>query len=324
MLKHLDLFSGIGGFSLAARWTGAIETVQFVELDPFCQQVLRKNFGEIPIHGDIRTFSAKPLYGAVDLVTGGFPCQDLSVAGQRKGFQGDRSSLWFEMLRVIRECQPAWVIVENVTGLLSLGIEICLAGLEAEGYETETFVLPACGVNAPHRRNRVWIVAHCKKRENHQRNVRRVEHAPSSRQSSNAASCVGDSDAPAGGVAISRGQQRNAWRRTGAKPQNGYCQLEESALDANGGVFKGFEHTESASRFWLPKSELPDWSKHWFEVAAALCRVDDGLPRGMDRRARLKALGNAIVPQVVFPLLNTIVTINAKDFEKGFEPLWDY
>jgi len=154
-MRMLDLFSGIGGFSLAASWAG-IKTVQFVENDKYCQRVLAKNFKGVPIHDDIKTFKGQP--GTADIVSGGFPCQPFSVAGQRRGTEDDRA-LWPEMFRIIQEVQPAWVLGENVAGIVSLELDNVLSDLEDEGYETQAFIIPACAVGAPHRRDRVWIVA---------------------------------------------------------------------------------------------------------------------------------------------------------------------
>ncbi len=160
-MKVLDLFAGIGGFSLAAHWMGW-ETVAFVEKEKFCQKVLRKNFGpDIEIHDDIFTFSGKPFRGRIDIVTGGFPCQPFSQAGKRAG-RNDERHLFPEMLRVIREVKPAWVVAENVRGLLSIEsgqvFAEVTASLEGEGFEVITFCIPASAVGAPHRRDRLWIV----------------------------------------------------------------------------------------------------------------------------------------------------------------------
>lgn len=155
----LDLFSGIGGFSLAGRWAGFV-TVKFVEIDPYCQRVLAKHWPGVPIHDDIRTFDPKPLAGAVDLITGGFPCQDISNAGRRAGIDGQRSGLWAEMARVIGLVRPRYVLVENVTALLGRGMGRVLGDLSAIGYDAEWHVIPAAAVGAPHLRERVWIVAH--------------------------------------------------------------------------------------------------------------------------------------------------------------------
>jgi len=199
-LTHLSLFSGIGGIDLAAEWAG-FRTVLFVEIDSYCQKVLRKHWSGVPIIGDIRDATKERImaYAAdqrlllcpsggnreqarhreglfkgrgevgrggtntaissVTLITGGFPCQPVSAAGKRRGKADDRW-LWPEMLRVIREIRPTWVVAENVAGLLNMGFNDCVSDLEGEGYETIPFLIPACGVNAPHRRDRIFIVAH--------------------------------------------------------------------------------------------------------------------------------------------------------------------
>ena len=156
-MTHLDLFSGIGGFALAARWAG-FETIQFVEYEPYAQKVLAKNFPGVPIAGDIFEFDATKFLG-VGLVTGGFPCQPFSVAGKQLGNKDDRA-IWPEMLRVIREARPTWVIGENVSGIIQMELDNVLSDLEGEGYTTQTLVIPAAGVDAKHRRERVWILAH--------------------------------------------------------------------------------------------------------------------------------------------------------------------
>ena len=160
-MRHLDLFSGIGGFALACRMVGGIETVGFVEREPFCQSVLRKNFGAGPaIYEDIKTFRGDEC-GAVDLITGGFPCQPYSVAGKRRGSADDRA-LWPEMLRVIKASRPTWIVGENVAGIIKLELDRIISDLEDDGYTVRTFAIPALAVDAKHRRNRVWIVAHAK------------------------------------------------------------------------------------------------------------------------------------------------------------------
>lgn len=156
-LKHIDLFSGIGGFALAAR-INQVQTVAFVEKEPYAQKVLRKNFAGVPIYDDIRNFDGKPFHG-VWLLTGGFPCQPFSLAGKRRGASDDRA-LWPEMLRVIDEAKPRWVLGENVPGIVSMELDNMLDDLENLGYSAWPIVIPACSVDASHRRDRVWIVAH--------------------------------------------------------------------------------------------------------------------------------------------------------------------
>jgi DNA (cytosine-5)-methyltransferase 1 len=155
-----SLFAGIGGFELAATWAG-ITPVWSNEIDSFCCQVLRNNFTHRIIEDDIRKIGKHNLE-SVDILSGGFPCQPFSTAGRRKGTEDDRY-LWPEMLRVIREIQPRWVVGENVSGLFTwnrgLVFEQVHTDLENEGYEVQSFIIPACSKNAPHRRDRVWIVA---------------------------------------------------------------------------------------------------------------------------------------------------------------------
>jgi DNA (cytosine-5)-methyltransferase 1 len=155
-LTHLDLFSGIGGFALAARWNG-FRTLAFCDNEPYAQAVLKKHWPDVPCHRDIREIQGN-LYAGVTLLTGGFPCQPFSVAGKQRG-KGDDRYLWPEMLRVIREARPAWIIGENVAGIVNMALDQVHTDLEAEGYEVESLIVPACGVDAPHRRDRVWIVA---------------------------------------------------------------------------------------------------------------------------------------------------------------------
>src|SRR6056300_486615 len=159
MLKVLDLFSGIGGFSLGLEATGHFKTIAFVEKDQFCQKVLQKNFKNIPIEGDIRNVKGEK-YKA-DVVTGGFPCQPFSVAGKRKGTDDDRY-LWDETIRVVRECKPKYFIGENVEGLINIQEGMVLrqvqTDLEKEGFEVQCLIIPASGIGAWHQRKRIWII----------------------------------------------------------------------------------------------------------------------------------------------------------------------
>ena len=195
MITHLDLFSGIGGFSLAADWVWGKENVNhiFCEIEEFPQKVLMKHWPDARIFSDIRGLYGKDIFSnanscresdvqinaetqilscdtvdcvradstTVSLLTGGFPCQPYSVAGKQRGSEDDRA-LWPEMLRVIQETRPRWVIGENVGGFINMGLDDCLSDLEGAGYECQPLVIPACAVNAPHRRDRVWILCHAR------------------------------------------------------------------------------------------------------------------------------------------------------------------
>lgn len=161
--RLLDLFSGIGGFSLGLERSGGFKTVAFCEIDPFCRRVLAKHWPEVPQYDDIRTLTAERLAAdgiGVDAICGGFPCQDISVAGKGAGLAGERSGLWYEYARLIGELRPKYVIVENVGALLSRGLDAVLGTLATLGYDAEWHCIPASAVGAPHRRDRIWLVAY--------------------------------------------------------------------------------------------------------------------------------------------------------------------
>lgn len=269
-MTQLELFAGIGGFGLAGHWAG-IETVCQVEIDPFCRRVLKKNFPHAHQHDDIRTFDGRQWRG-IDIVSGGFPCQPYSHAGQRKGNNDDRA-LWPEMYRVIREVAPAWVVGENVAGLITMdggrALDGIVADLENAGYSVEAFVIPACAVGAPHRRDRVWIVGHTYDRQREALGAIQTCRAESGR--SNCATA-------------------DAGRRNGEIYGLGAKQSRIRQADECG---------DNCSRY--------PWTEHWLPVATRLCRVDDGVSRRMDRGKRLKALGNAIVPQVAYQIFKAII-----------------
>lgn len=192
-MTHASLFSGIGGFDLAAEWAGWSNAFN-CEIDPFCRQVLKFHFPNAEQYEDIKSTDFTIWRGKIDVLTGGFPCQPFSTAGKRKG-TADNRYLWPEMLRAIREIRPRWVVGENVLGIVSwdggMVFEQVHADLETEGYEVQAFVLPACGVNAPHQRYRTWFVAKntecdgCKVRKS-------IEEGAEVRQLGN--SCAGGAD----------------------------------------------------------------------------------------------------------------------------------
>ena len=158
-MKLLDTFAGIGGFSYAAeKLVGGFETTQFIEINPFCQKVLNKHWSHVPIHDDITTFTATP--GEFDIITGGFPCQDISVAGLQKGITKEtRSGLFYELIRVIRLVRPKFVVMENVAAILNNGLDIVLGELSEAGYDAEWSIISASSLGAAHRRSRWWCVA---------------------------------------------------------------------------------------------------------------------------------------------------------------------
>jgi len=187
-VQVLDLFSGIGGFSLGLERAGPFRTVAFCERDEFCQAVLKKHWPEVPIYEDVRTIPTGGL-GRVDIIVGGFPCQPWSVAGQRAGAEDDRD-LWPAMAALVEELRPAWLIGENVRGFVNepMGLQRSLSDLESLGYQAVPFIIPACAVDAPHRRDRVWIVAHA----DGGRQPRRGEHEEQSHKTAPTGEAVAD------------------------------------------------------------------------------------------------------------------------------------
>ena len=163
MLRHLDLFSGLGGFSLGLEATGGFETVAFCDIEKFSRKVLKKHWPNVKQYKDIKELTYEQIkedtLAPIDIITGGYPCQPFSVAGSQRG-EKDKRHLWPDMFRIVKECKPTWVIGENVSGHIKLGLDTVLEDLESEGYSTRTFSISASGVGANHKRERVWIMAH--------------------------------------------------------------------------------------------------------------------------------------------------------------------
>ena len=160
-MKVLDLFRGVGGFSLVIERAG-MKTIAFCEIEEYPRRVLEKHWPDVPIFKDVRKLYAKDLPYKPDVITGGYHCQPFSLDGKRRGEEDDRH-LWPEMFRLIRECRPTWVIGENVAGHVSMGLDQVLSDLDSENYTCRTFIIPDCAKDAPHRRDRVWIVANSNK-----------------------------------------------------------------------------------------------------------------------------------------------------------------
>ena len=161
MLRHVDLCSGIGGFSLGFEWAQLSTPILFCDTEPWCRKILAKNFPNVPIATDVKELANDPerLVPDCDILTAGYPCQPFSVAGKQKGTEDDRH-IWPYIFRIVTQKRPTWCVFENVYGHIAMGLDQVLADLESEGYATRTFVVPACGVNAPHKRDRLWIVGY--------------------------------------------------------------------------------------------------------------------------------------------------------------------
>jgi DNA (cytosine-5)-methyltransferase 1 len=322
-MRHLDLFSGIGGFALAAKWCwgSEYENAGHSEIEEFPCRVYHKHFPESKCLGDITRIDWKEYAGRVDLLTGGFPCQPFSVAGKRKGREDDRW-LWHEMYRAIREIKPRRVVGENVAGIINMALDQVLSEMESQGYTTETFIIPACAVNAPHKRDRVWIIAYTDKdgemgkRFDRNGDNKKWNSAQEVQEWQN--KFVGTTQSNK----ISNVENATSIRRN-RRSKNGRQILEckTAQIEAKGSNSKNRINPDTNSEHskeHIGRNQLrqtgreetlgwsiyePSWQESWFEVAARLCRVDDGV---RDRVHRLKGLGNAIVPQVAYEIFKAI------------------
>ena len=263
-LKLLDLFSGIGGFSLGLESTGFFETIAFVEKDKFCQKVLKKNFNNIPIEEDIRNVKGERY--AADVITGGFPCQPFSVAGKRKGTDDDRY-LWDETIRVVRECKPRWFIGENVEGIINIQDGMVLRqvcnDLEKEGFEVQCLIIPASGIGAWHQRKRVWILAYSNNNGSYR--SKGNETIESSNEQKDRLSFRDDKDVP--------------------NTNTRFSDRENNEIQTGRNAFNSF---------------YKQGRKEWWKIEQQICRTPNGLSSELDkyRKDRIKVLGNSIVPQI--------------------------
>jgi len=243
-VKVLDLFSGIGGFSLGLERAG-METVAFCEIDPFCRSELARNWPGVPVFENIETISYERLAAnriIPDIVCGGFPCQDISNAGKQAGIMGNKSSLWKEIFRIIREIRPSYAIMENVSALLYRGLDVVLGDLAAVGYNAIWHCIPASSVGAPHQRDRIWIVAY-----------------------------------PSG-----KSKHTDQWA----------LQLSKSLAED----LVTHDNSDGCQK----THKIREWNvvtrgQYWYETDAPVLGMDDGFS---DWSHRIKALGNAVVPQI--------------------------
>lgn len=305
-LTHLDLFSGIGGFALAAKEAG-FRTVAFAEIDTHAIRVLKRHWPDVPNLGDVRRADWKSV-GTVDLLTGGFPCQPFSVAGNRLGADDNRH-LWPAMRDAIAALRPTWVVGENVPGLISLGLDDVLTDLEQRGYSAQSFVVPACTVDAKHRRDRLWIVAHTYRdgrggllREagcgTHGPEQRADAHGQDSGDGRTRAPHMADSDSAGCERA---GSPQPAGRRRDSESAR---QCTDVADASSTGRQEQHTATLADGPGHLARCLVAEWGP--WATEPGVCRVADGIPNRVDR---VRALGNAIVPQVAFRFLDAIAAI---------------
>lgn len=349
-LKHASLFTGIGGFDLAAQWMGWDNVFQ-VEIDKWCRKILAKNFPNTRRYEDIKNFNAKKYEGSIDVISGGFPCQPFSVAGNRRGQEDDRY-LWEEMLRIIREVKPTYVVGENVTGIIGMALDTVLLDLENEGYATETYIIPACAKNAWHRRDRVWIIAYADNGGNSR--ASRQDEGESGKEQlqkrnemgkpCKSSSLLADAESWRGGESGNGEQAEGNESRdaaqsisccSGGNVANSSCercndgsnnrqkrhfQDDEGITEENKSKREGWKSGSGEvgsvssnadhAGFEKQRQRIADEADHlapkcssWWEAEPGVGRVVDGLPGRVDR---IKGLGNAVVPQVVYEIFKAI------------------
>lgn len=296
-MRVLDLFSGIGGIALGLHRAG-MQTVGFCEIDPYCRRVLAKNFPGVWIHDDVRTLTGELVgerCGGVDIIAGGFPCQDISLAGNGAGLDGERSGLWREFYRLIEAIRPEWAFIENVPALRSRGLETILGTLAAIGFDAEWHCIPAAAFGAPHRRDRLWIVAHAARIQSGRQEQRAVgERTGASGESE----LVPDADCRSGasGCESAGRSSRADLVRVCSRPILG---------NADGARLAIREGERSNARQEFTPIERAGW---WL-TEPAVGRVAHGVSGRVDR---LRGLGNAVVPQVVEYIGRRIMAANGR------------
>jgi DNA (cytosine-5)-methyltransferase 1 len=309
-MRHGSLFSGIGGFDLAAEWMGW-ENVFHCEWNEFGQKILKHHFPEADSYSDICKTDFRKYEGTIELISGGFPCQPFSLAGKRKGTEDERY-LWHEMLRAVQEIKPKFVLAENVYGIVNIdgGMvfeQVCL-DLENEGYEVQAFVIPACAKDAPHRRDRVWFVAYasdtqCKRQQSSKHERRsRLEEGLSARSGED----VAYSKSKGGRRKLQQRQRQRKLRRCNCKTSS-----NTSDKGLQGQKWSGETREKEQPKRLATKLLCPNWEE--FPIESPLCGRDDGLSERLDgitfpkwRRESIKAYGNAIVPQVAFEIFKAL------------------
>ena len=308
-LTHLSLFSGIGGLDLAAEMAG-FRTVGQCEWADYPTKVLERHWPNVPRWRDIRTLTGESFYEktglrTVDIISGGFPCQPFSVAGKRRGKEDDRY-LWPEMLRVISELRPTWVVGENVAGIVNMALDQVYTDLENEGYTVQAFIIPACAVDAPHRRDRCAIVAwNSNSRDRDAWAEREVEKRENAEPTG-----ICENVAHAESIGLQRewsgGDQIGGARLEKAQSER-CCDVLSDTDHRSGTMWRNWELSaveEVAGGWGDHGGRAPEYvTGEWWPAEPDVGRVAYGVPHRVDR---LRCLGNAVVPQQFYPIFRAI------------------
>lgn len=322
-LTHLSLFTGIGGLDIAAEWAG-FQSVGQCEWADYPTKVLEKHWPDVPRWRDIRTLNGASFYErtnrrTVDVISGGFPCQPFSTAGKQRGKEDDRY-LWPEMVRVIKELRPTWVVGENVAGIINMALDTVLSDLEAEGYTVRTFVLPACGVNVPHQRYRTAIVAHSDSpggdigAEVRRSGNNLYRQDGEAKKENEKWQCINGTWENGGNGNVAYANGTDGERSMPSKNQAGESKLTDS--NCTDGRNATNANSSTASRFGEYSREVFSGTETrgfslqggagWWTTEPGMGRVANGIPHRVDR---LKCLGNAVVPAQFYPIFQAIADI---------------
>ena len=287
MLRHLDLFSGLGGFSLGLEATGGFETVAFCDIEKFSRKVLKKHWPNVKQYKDIKELTYEQIkedtLAPIDIVTGGYPCQPFSIAGSQRG-EKDKRHLWPDMFRIVKECKPTWVIGENVSGHIKLGLDTVLQDLESEGYSVRAFSISASSVGANHQRERVWIIAHSNM-ENTRQHGRRIES-------------TWDTES------IGPRTSEETERSPNSDKVNGSSERASLVGESSYTNSQGLQGRRSEQQLRENETERPTSWDSWWESEPSVGRVANGIPHRGDR---LKGLGNSLVPAIPFIIGQSIL-----------------
>ena len=287
MLRHLDLFSGLGGFSLGLEATGGFETVAFCDIEKFSRKVLKKHWPNVKQYKDIKELTYEQIkedtLAPIDIVTGGYPCQPFSIAGSQRG-EKDKRHLWPDMFRIVKECKPTWVIGENVSGHIKLGLDTVLQDLESEGYSVRAFSISASSIGANHQRERVWIIAHSNM-ENTRQHGRRIES-------------TWDTESIGPRTSEETERSPNSDKVNGSSER---ASLVGESSDTNS---QGLQGRRSEQQLRENETERPTSWDSWWESEPSVGRVANGIPHRVDR---LKGLGNSLVPAIPYAIGHAIL-----------------